>query len=268
MKVSGIKQGVPSWMELATSDENGALAFYSSLFGWTDDAQPLPAEAGGGAYHMQQIGGDNVAAINRQQPDEAQAGIPPHWNVYLAVDDVDATVGKVSGAGGQVMVPPMDVMDAGRMAIVSDPSGGVVGLWQAKLHEGFQRVREPGTFTWAELVTDQPEPAAKFLSNVLEVPTQQMPVPEGADPYTVLGPPQAEMAGIAVKRPEMGAMPNTWSIFIEAEDVDATAARAKELGGMVRVDPFDVPDVGRIAVLSDPQGAAFGIIKSAVPAQA
>ena len=224
MKVSGIKQGIPSWVELATSDENGALAFYSSLFGWSNDAQPLP-EAGGGAYHMQQIGGDNVAAINRQPPEEAQAGIPPHWSVYLAVDDVDAVAGKVAGAGGQVMVPPLDVMDAGRMAIISDPTGGVVGLWQAKRHSGFQRVQEPGAFTWAELATDQPESAATFFSSVLDVPAEAMPVPEGSDPYTILGPAQEQRAGIATKTAATAGMPNSWNMYLEVEDPDATATR-------------------------------------------
>ncbi len=267
MKVSGIKQGVPSWVELATSDEDGALAFYSALFGWEDDAQHLPPEAGGGAYHMQRIGGDNVAAISKQQPDEAQAGIPPHWNVYLAVDDVDAVTGKVQGAGGAVVVPPMDVMEAGRMAFVADPTGGMVGLWQAGQHAGFQRVQEPGAFTWAELATDQPDAAAKFFASVLDVPTEALPVPEGSDPYTIVGPAQEQRAGIAKKTAATAGMPNTWNMYLEVDDPDATATRAKELGGTVLVEPFDVPVAGRIAVLADPQGAVFGVIKSAPPPQ-
>jgi predicted enzyme related to lactoylglutathione lyase len=257
VEVSGIKQGIPSWVELMTTDENAALAFYSGLFGWTDDAQPIPD---GTVYHMQTLEGAAVAGLGAQQEQERQMGVPPHWNVYLAVDDLDEVSGRVEGAGGSLMLPPMDVMEIGRMAYVQDPTGGVVGLWQAKLHQGFGRIREPGTVTWCELITDDPAKAGEFYSKVLDVPTEAMPM-QDQGPYTLLGPAKEQGAGIMQKTAEMGQMPNVWGVYFEVADTDATVAKAGELGGMVLSGPFDTMP-GRIAMLADPQGAVFGVIKS------
>lgn len=120
-KISSYKQGTPSWVDLATTDEAGALAFYSSLFGWTDDPAPMD---GGAVYHMQKLGDEHVGAIFTQGPEEAGQGIPPHWNTYLSVEDVDATADRVASAGGTVLVPALDVMEAGRMTVIQDPTGG------------------------------------------------------------------------------------------------------------------------------------------------
>ena len=262
MKVDGIKQGAPSWAELSTSDEAGALAFYTGLFGWEDQAQPLPAEVGGGAYHLAQIGGEMVAGLSRQHPQEAQQGVPPHWNAYLAVDDLDASLKKVESAKGNVLVPAMDVMESGRMAIVTDPTGAPVGLWEAKQHRGFGRFGEPGAVTWFELVTSEAEPAAKFFEQVLGVRAETTPA-DGGHSYTLLkaGDAQNEVAGLMEKPPEMGNMPNTWAIYFEVADADAAAARATELGGVVVEKPTDIPE-GRFAILRDPQGAVFGLMQS------
>ncbi len=262
MKVSGIKQGAPSWAELATSNEAGALAFYSGLFGWSDDPQPLPEETGGGAYHMAQIGGDNIAGLSRQQPEEAQRGIPPHWSVYLAVNNLDATLAKVEGAKGNVLLPAMDVMDAGRMAIITDPTGAPVGLWQARQHQGFGRFGEPGAVTWCELLTSETEPAANFFTQVLGIRAETT-APDGGQPYTLLhaGDAQNEMAGLMKKTPQMENMPNTWAVYFEVTDADAAVARAKELGGELLSGPMDIPE-GRFAMIRDPQGAVFGVMQS------
>lgn len=261
VKLTSIKQGAASWVELSTSDEAGGVAFYTTLLGWTDHAEPMPAESGGGVYHMGQIEGDNVAGISKQQPDEAAQGIPPHWNVYLAVDDIDATVAKVEGAGGRVLVPSMDVMDIGRMAFITDPTGAPVGLWQAKLHQGFARYGEPGAVTWCELLTSDPAPAATFFETVLGVKSETMDM--GGSPYTLLhaGEAQNETMGLMQKTEMMGNMPNTWSVYFEVEDTDASVARAKELGATILQEPMDIAP-GRFAVVQDPQGAVFTLFKS------
>ncbi len=261
MKLTSIKQGAASWVELSTSDEAGGVAFYTSLLGWTDHAEPMPEESGGGVYHMGQIEGDNIAGMSKQQPDEAAQGIPPHWNIYLAVDDVDATVAKVEGAGGRVLMPSMDVMDIGRMAFITDPTGAPVGLWQAKLHQGFGRYGEPGAVTWCELLTSDPGVAQTFFEGVLGVHGETMDV--GGSPYTLLksGDAQNEATGLMQKTEMMGNMPNTWAVYFEVADTDASVARAKELGATILQEPTDIPP-GRFAMVQDPQGAVFGIIKS------
>ena len=259
MQVSSFKQGTPNWADLSTSDEQGALQFYSGLFGWQDDARPMDDA---GFYHMQQIEGSDVGAISRQMPDDPS---PPHWNVYLAVDDVDGTAARVEAAGGTVVAPPFDVFDSGRMAVITDPTGAFVSLWQAKEHPGFGRIREHGAVTWAELITTDPERAASFFRDLLGVTSNTMDMGEGQPPYTLLDNGDLDgqgVAGIAPLTPEMGAMPPSWALYFETDDTDATVARARELGATILQEPMDIMP-GRFAMIRDPQGAVFGVIKSA-----
>src|SRR6202045_5319448 len=146
-------QGTPNWVDIQTTDQAAAKAFYAGLFGWTYDDQPMPQ---GPVYSMATLGGHLVAAIAPQSPEMAAAGAPPMWNTYLAVDPVDDAVAKVEAAGGQVAMQPFDVMDAGRMAFVMDPSGAAVAFWQANQHIGATLVNEPGTVTWNELISNDP----------------------------------------------------------------------------------------------------------------
>ncbi len=246
-------QGTPNWVDLQTSDQNAAKAFYSGLFGWTYDDQPMPD---GGVYSMAMLGGHQVAAIAPQPPEMSAAGVPPMWNTYLAVDSVDDAVAKVEAAGGKVAMAPFDIMDAGRMAFVMDPSGAGVALWQANQHIGATLVNEPGSVTWNELITTDPGVTA-FYHDVVGLTTSTMDM--GAGAYTLF-----EAAGQMVggtTPPQMPGVPNHWHVYFEVADADATAAKARELGGTVVAEPFDIP-VGRIAVLGDPQGAVFSIIKS------
>ena len=246
-------QGTPNWVDLQTSDQDAAKAFYTGLFGWTYDDQPTPQ---GPVYSMAMIGGHPVAAIAPQSPELATAGAPPMWNTYLAVDSADEAAGKVEAAGGKVGMAPFDVVDAGRMAFVLDPSGAAVALWQANQHIGATLVNEPGTVTWNELITTDPS-AVKFYADVLGMTTSTMDM--GGGPYTVFEAGGRMVGGTTA--PQMPGVPNHWHVYFEVADADAAAAKAAELGGTVIVPPFDIP-VGRIAVVGDPQGAVFSIIKS------
>jgi len=214
-------QGTPNWVDLQTTDQPAAKQFYAGLFGWTYDDQPMGE---GAVYSMAKLGDKDVAAIAPQSPELKAAGAPPMWNTYIAVDSADEAAARVEAAGGQVAMPPFDVMDAGRMAFVLDPSGAAVALWQANQHIGSTLVNEPGTVTWNELITTDPA-ATKFYEQVVGVT-------------------------------------NHWHVYFAVEDADATAAKATELGGSVMVAPFDTP-VGRIAILTDPQGAVFSVLKPA-----
>ena len=160
------KQGTPSWVDLATTDQDGAKTFYSSLLGWDWNDMDM---GDGAFYSMAQLKGKSAAGAYTQMQDERDMGIPPHWTTYITVDDVDATAAKVESAGGKVHVPPFDVFDSGRMTMIEDPTGGVVGLWQAKNHIGSEIVNEPTAFCWAELMTDDVEKAGAFFEEVLVV---------------------------------------------------------------------------------------------------
>ena len=248
-------QGTPNRVDLQTTDQGAAKAFYAGLFGWTYDDQPMPQ---GQVYSMAMLGGHPVAAIAPQSPELGAAGAPSMWNTYIAVDSVDEAVGKVEAAGGKVAMAPFDVMDAGRMAFVIDPAGAPVALWQAGQHIGASLVNEPGTVTWNELITADPG-AIKFYTDVLGLTTSVMDMGEGG-PYTLFEAGGEQIAGSMA--PPMPGIPNHWEVYFGTADADATAAKATELGGSVVAPPFDTP-VGRMAVIGDPQGAVFSIIKLA-----
>jgi predicted enzyme related to lactoylglutathione lyase len=182
--------------------------------------------------------------------------MPPHWNSYVAAADVDAITGRAADAGGTVLMPPMDVMDAGRMAVVADPTGAPIALWQAKNNIGSEVVNEPGAFCWSELNTPDVDAASAFFAKLLGWKAQPF---EGMD-YTVFENEGSAIAGAS--KPAMPNMPPSWLVYFEVADTDATVATAKENGARVLAEPMDIP-AGRFAVLADPQGAVFGVIKSA-----
>jgi uncharacterized protein len=248
------RQGTPNWVDLQTTDQAAAKAFYAGLFGWTYDDQPMPD---GPVYSMAKLGDEHVAAIAAQSPELAAAGAPPAWNTYIAVDSVDDTVTKVEAAGGHVAMQPFDVMDAGRMAFVLDPGGAAVAFWQAGQHIGASLVNEPGTITWNELITADPS-AVAFYEQVLGLRTEKMDM--GTDQYTMFQAGGEQVGGSMA--PPMPGVPNHWHVYFAVADTDAAATQAAGLGGSILAEPFDTP-VGRIAVLNDPQGAAFSIIKLA-----
>jgi predicted enzyme related to lactoylglutathione lyase len=247
-------QGTPNWVDIQTTDQAAAKAFYAGLFGWTYDDQPMPQ---GPVYSMATLGGHLVAAIAPQSPELAAAGAPPMWNTYLAVDSVDDAVGRVEAAGGKVAMAPFDVMDSGRMAFVLDPAGAAVALWQANQHIGATLVNEPGTVIWNELITTDPG-VVTFYADVLGVTTSTMDMGAGAYTLFEVG---GEMVG-GTTAPQMPGVPNHWHVYFAVADADATVAMVAELGGAVVVEPFDTP-VGRMAVASDPQGAVFSIMQPA-----
>jgi predicted enzyme related to lactoylglutathione lyase len=251
-KRSSYTEGTPCWVDLQTTDLDAAKAFYSKLFGWTFDDQPIP---GGGVYSMALIGADTVAAAAPQSPEMAERKIPPMWNTYIAVDDVDAAVARASAAGGQAMMEPFDVMAAGRMAWVADPSGAAVGLWQARDHIGATLVNEPNTLTWNELVSSDLPVALPFYEQAVGVTAQEGPMGDAS--YTMLYAGEAVVGGATA--PEMEGVPNHWRVWFAVADADATAAAAQSAGAKVILEPMDMP-IGRIAALVDPQGAAFNVI--------
>ena len=251
-------QGTPNWVDLQTTDQGAAKDFYAGLFGWTYDDQPMGE---GAVYSMAVLGSDPVAAIAPQSPELKAAGAPSMWNTYIAVDSVDDVTAKVEGAGGQVAMQPFDVMDAGRMSFVLDPSGAAVAFWQANQHIGASRVNEHGAITWNELITTDTG-AAKFYEQVLGMTTAPMDMGQGV--YTLFEADGKQVGGTT--EPQLPGVPNHWHVYFAVDDADAAVAKARETGGSVVVEPFSSP-VGRIAVLQDPQGAIFSIIKPAMPTE-
>jgi predicted enzyme related to lactoylglutathione lyase len=235
-----------------TSDTARSRAFYGELFGWTAEE---PAEEFGG-YFSYAKDGALVAGCMANQPD---SGMPDVWSVYLASDDARKTVDTATANGGQVIVAPMDVGDIGAMAVVSDPGGAAIGVWQPGRHPGFGLIAEPGAPSWFELHTRDYQASVSFYRDVFHWDTHTASdSPEFR--YTTLGSGDNQLAGVmdASAFPPDGA-PAHWWIYFGVEDTDAALAKIVGLGGSIVMPAEDTP-YGRLATAADPTGATFKLI--------
>ena len=240
--------GTFSWAELVTSDAGAAKAFYTEAFGWSYDDNPVPD---GPVYSMALRDGKQVAALFAS--DEQ----PPHWNCYVTVASADETAAKAKEAGATVMAEPFDVMDVGRMAVIADPTGAVLAVWEPRRHIGARIVNEPGALCWNELATNDVAAAKKFYEGLFGWSTEDM----GDGAYTMVRVGDRTNGGIRPMGEMESGMPPNWLAYFAVPDSDESAAKAGELGGNAIVPPMDVPvgESSRIAVIADPQRAVFGI---------
>jgi uncharacterized protein len=254
--------GVFSWVDLATTDVDGAKAFYGGLFGWSYDDQPIPE---GGSYAMCRLDGSDVAGLGSMPAAQREMDIPPHWNNYVTVASADEAARRAEELGGQVLAPAFDVMDVGRMAVIADPTGAPLSVWQPRTHPGAGLVNEPGAFTWNELSTHDVDAAKSFLEplfgwRVEEIDTQ------GGPRYWTIGHDSAAAGrngGVRELAPEQreAGVPPHWMPYFVVESADDASRHAGELGGSTPFGPIDLPMGARIAVLTDPQGAWFAIFE-------
>ena len=248
--------GTFCWAELATTDQKAAVAFYGALFGWGVNDMPIgPTET----YSMFQMRGKDVGAAYTMRPEERQHGAPPHWNLYVSVANVDESAKKAESLGAKVLAPPFDVMDVGRMAVLQDPTGAVFQLWQAKKHIGAKILSEPGALCWSELTTRDTKRAESFYTSLFGW-TRKHAAPSAVMEYTEFHHQGKPLGGMMAMPPNMPAhVPSYWMPYFQVTDVDASANKAKGLGANLMVGPQDIPNTGRFAILSDPQGAMFAI---------
>ncbi len=246
--------GTPSWVELgAIPDIEKAADFYGGLFGW-DVPESENAEQTGG-YRQAMLRGKPVAGMMPSM----QEGQPPAWNSYVSVEDADATAAKVREASGTVIAEPMDVMDLGRMAVFADSAGAVFGIWQPGTFVGAEIVKESNAVVWNELNTRDPEAAKSFYGDVFDWGFEEREFETGT--YTSIKVGEDSIGGmidITGRAPD--EVPAHWLVYFAVEDVDATVAKANGLGGGVALEPFDIAEVGRIAILKDPFGAVFAVM--------
>ena len=254
--------GVPCWVDTSQPDPVDAARFYSGLFGWqAEDAMPPDA---GTHYYMARIGGRDVAAISSQPP-----GAPPQamWNTYIRVESADDAAARVREAGGRVLSEPFDVFDAGRMGVFADPEGAVFCVWQPGSHRGSAAVNEHGAVNFNNLHTDDVEAARAFYGAVFGWTTIDAGSPMWALPgygdhleelnpglragMKQMGAPEGFENVVATILPREGG-PARWSVTFAVDDVDAIAARARELGGSVLAEPQNAPWV-RFALLAERQ---------------
>jgi predicted enzyme related to lactoylglutathione lyase len=246
------------WIELHTSDQNAAKKFYGSLFGWTPQDMPMGPND---FYTIFKLQGRDAAAGCSLRPDETSMGVSPHWLIYIAVDDVDAAAPKAEKLGGKILAPPFDVMDAGRMAVVQDPTGAVFCLWRANKNAGIGIAQVHGTLCWADLSTPDPQRGSEFYSGLFGWHIAADP----KDPSGYLHIKNGEqfIGGVPPTLHRQVGVPAHWMAYFQVDDVDATASKAKELGANLYLPPTTMEGVGRMSVIADPQGAVFSIFKSA-----
>lgn len=243
--------GTPAWVDLGVDDLPAAKAFYTELFGW--DYLSGDEEAGG--YLLAQLDGQAVAGLGPKQ----DSNMPTAWTTYLASDNVDTTCKEVAAVGGQLIAPPFDVMDSGRMAIAADSVGAVFGIWQAGSHIGAERVNEHGTLCWNELHTRDYALARSFYADVFGFTYQDI----DQDGFIYATAKRAtdgrEVGGIQHDTEMAEGAPNHWLAWFASDHVDRTVSTAVELGSSALVPVMDSP-MGRMAILQAPQGEIFGVI--------
>jgi uncharacterized protein len=267
----GYIPGVPCWVDTSQPDPEATLVFYRGLFGWEfENAMPDGTE---GKYFIGRIRGGDVAAVG-----SIPEGAPPMavWNTYVWVANADETASKARDAGGGVTTEPFDVMEFGRMAVLTDPEGAVFCVWQAKNHKGAKVVNEHGSLNFNGLATRDAESAEAFYGAVFGWQTLALPAglmwtlpgygdhleersPGLREQTAQMGAPEGFIDVVATLNPiadDDSETPAHWSVTFGVDDAHAAAAKASELGGEVVAGPFDAP-WSRMAVIKDPQGAPF-----------
>ncbi|MDI2126025.1 VOC family protein [Yinghuangia seranimata] len=253
--------GIANWIDLGSPDIDAHVAFYNAIFGWS--FQSLGPEAGN--YGFFQVGGKTLAAIGPL----TEEGATPAWTVYFTSPSAEDATASVEKAGGSVRVPPFDVMTAGRMACLTDPTGAEFSTWQPGDVAGVDVACEPNTLLWVELHSTDPQAALDFYkavygwrSEVMDAPGMQYIV---VSPSESSGNPQTDgFGGIAPVMAE--GQPSSWTPYFYSEDPDALSAKVEAAGGSVLMPADEVPDVGRIAWYADPFGAVFAVLKPNPPA--
>lgn len=250
-----------SWVDLVAHDLNDAVEFYTKLFGWHCN---MADTQGGPPYGMFQLQGKDVAGVGQMMADMKAQGMPPYWNSYVNVDDIEAVAKKTSDLGGQVVMPVMQVMEAGWLAYIQDPTGGTLGLWQKNQHFGAGLVNVPHTFCWNEFATRDIEKAKDFFGQLFG--WEFADNPKSPTKYYIIKNKGKENGGLMQMDERWGEMPPAWMVYFTVESAEKAVAKVSELGGKVVLPPFDIV-VGRMAIVSDPQGGTFTVIKMFEPIQ-
>lgn len=248
--------GTFCWVDLATTDPEGAKSFYNELFGW--EAEDMPA-GGRFTYSMMYLDGEAVCGLYEMDDGRKNRGVPPYWLSYISVEDAEKTAEKARELGATVIEEAFDVMDSGRMAVISAPEGAVVPLWQPKDHIGAGRVNDPGCLAWNELQTRDPEAASSFYNGLFGWKTS--PIEEdGNAVYFTIENKGSMNGGIMPTSEAHGDAPSYWLPYFTVESCDEAVEKVEALGGNVLAGPME-PGAGRIAVMSDPQGAVFAVFE-------
>jgi predicted enzyme related to lactoylglutathione lyase len=245
------------WIELATTDQAAAKAFYQGLFGWDANDFPMgpnPTDL----YTVFQLDEKDVAAAYTLLPDQASHGVPPHWLLYVASDDVDATAKETAELGGKVVVPPFEVGEFGRMTVLLDPCGAAFAALQANQNPGIGRFGEIGSLCWADLIVPEPKKVQRFYASLFK---WEWVLGKDAD-YLHIVANGNYIGGMPPTGPETAKLKPHWLAYFLVSDLEASTSRATASEARLHRGPVHIPDAGSFTILTDPQGAAFALFKS------
>jgi len=246
------------WIELHTTDQNAAKTFYSKLFGWVSNDSPMGPD---NFYTEFKLQNREAAAACTLRPEERSQGVPPHWMIYIKVENADAAAAKAQQLGGKVLAPAFDVMDAGRMAVIQDPTGAVFCVWRAKKSAGIGISQVNGTLCWADLSTPDAQRASAFYTGLFG--WQITADPKDPSGYMHIKTAEHFIGGVPPAAHRQPGVPPHWLAYFQADDVEGTAKKAEGLGAKLYLPPKQMEGVGMMSVIADPQGAVFAIFKSA-----
>lgn len=252
------KPGSFCWVELGTSDQNAAKEFYRSLLGWSANDHPMGPN---GTYTVFQAQGRDAAAAYTLRPEDASRGVPPHWMLYIAVQNADAAAKRASELGATVCAPAFDVTDLGRMAVLQDPTGAMFSVWQGKRQAGTGITGVPGTLCWCDLNTHDQGRARKFYSDFFGWKTTEDTDDDPPSGYVHIQNGDDFIGGISPPAFVNPHIPPHWMPYFQVANCDASTAQAKQIGARVYMEPTTLEEVGRFAILADPQGASFAIFQ-------
>jgi len=245
------------WIELATTDQAAAKKFYSALFGWSPQDSPMGPDE---FYTIFKLEGRDAAAGYTLRADQRAQGVPPHWMPYITVENANQAADTTNQLGGTVLAAAFDVMEMGRMAVLQDPTGATFCVWQAAKNTGIGIAGVAGTLCWADLSTPDAKRAGDFYSALFG---WQIAAGENdKSGYLHIKNGEHFIGGIPPAEHRQPGIPPHWLAYFWVDDVDASAAKAKQLGAKLCLEPMTIENVGRMAVIADPQGAAFAIFNS------
>jgi uncharacterized protein len=245
------------WFELATTDQNAAKKFYTSLFGWSVEDNPIGPDD---FYSMFKLEGRDTGAAYTMRKEQRAQGVPPHWMLYISVPSADDAVAQAAQLGGTVLAPAFDVMEIGRMAVIQDPTGAIFSVWQPKLHSGTAIAGADGTVCWADLSTPDPARAQQFYSSLFG--WELMKDPKDPSGYIHIKNGEHFIGGIPPAEHRNPNSPPHWLLYFQAADAEAATGKAAQLGGKVLMPPRKMENVGTWSIVADPQGAVFALFKS------
>lgn len=257
-EIKSYDSGEFCWTSLATSDVPAAKKFYGSLFGW--DVEDVPMGSGEDLYTLFKTHGRDACAMHPLMEDQRKLNVPPHWMAFVSTSDVDTTAKKVKSAGGKILAEPMDVMTVGRMAMIQDPTGAILAAWQPREHIGAEIGGVPGTVCWRELYTPNVDVASKFYQTVFGWKPGDVMEVGGGMKYHLFSLGEEGVCGMMV--PPDKNVPPSWLTYFIVESCKDSESKAKKLGGHIVKAVTPIPEMGCFSILTDPQGAPFGIFEA------